>query len=70
MFQRSRAAIPASWLHRPTGLDLIWERMVHLAKDPDLVAVSVFAILGLLVSLSLVAFYPMLAAESLVNMPG
>jgi hypothetical protein len=44
-------------------------RIPRLTTDPDLIAVSVFSLIGLLVSLSLAAFYPMLAAESLVNMP-
>jgi hypothetical protein len=43
------------------------ERAVHLAKDPDLVAVSVFAVIDF-VSLSLTTFYPMLA-ERWVNVP-
>jgi hypothetical protein len=43
-------------------------RILRLESDPDLIAVSVFSLIGLLVSLSLAAFYPMLAAESLVNM--
>jgi hypothetical protein len=43
--------------------------ILRLRSDPNLIAVSVFSLIGLLVSLSLVAFYPMLAAEGLVNMP-
>jgi hypothetical protein len=44
-------------------------RILRLRSDPDLIAVSVFPLIGLLVSLSLAPFYPMRAAESLVNMP-
>jgi hypothetical protein len=44
-------------------------KILRLRCDPDFIAVSVFSLIGLLVSLSLTAFYPMLAAESLVSMP-
>jgi hypothetical protein len=61
--------ISSLWWRGHEGNKLIWDQIVRLTRDPDLIAVSVFAVIGLLVSLSLAAFYPTLAAESWVNMP-
>jgi hypothetical protein len=69
MSKQGVVKIPPLWWRGHEGNELIWDQILRLTRDPDLIAVSVFAVIGLLVSLSLAAFYPILAAESWVNMP-
>jgi len=68
MSNQGRVEIPPRWWRGYEGNERIWDQILRLTRDPDLIAVSVFSLIGLLVSLSLAVFYPMLAADSLVNM--
>jgi hypothetical protein len=68
MSNQGRVEIPLRWWRGHEENELIWDQILRLTRDPDLIAVSVFSLIGLIVSLSLAAFYPMLAAESWVNM--
>jgi hypothetical protein len=50
--QGAVSKIPPLWWRGHEGNELIWDQILRLTRDPDLIAVSVFAVIGLLVSLS------------------
>ena len=52
------------------GRALFWSKVFWSAKDPDLVTICLFSVIGLLVSLYLAAAFDIPAAESLLQMPG
>jgi hypothetical protein len=52
-----------------TGSELILEQMLQLTSDRDLVAVCLFSVTGLLVSLWFAISYAIPAADNLVEMP-
>jgi len=61
--------VPSSLSQSRTGYGFILDQTLRLAKDRDFVAVCVFSVIGLLVSLGFAILYAIPAADNLVEMP-
>jgi hypothetical protein len=53
----------------PTGYELFWDKVIQPPRNKDFVMLSLFTVVGLLVSLYLTILLDPPAAEALLQMP-